>query len=99
MQRCDALRGAFMAQCMMFSRHQFVWIDETGSDAGDHMWRFGYMLFEDLGKCLARRLLTRGQRINAIAGLSSSGIVAVETVQGSVTGEKFFYFLRGSLIP
>ena len=57
------------------------------------------MLFEDLGKCLARRLLTRGQRINAIAGLSSSGIVAVETVQGSVTGEKFFYFLRGSLIP
>ena len=97
LQRCDALRGAFMAQCMMFSRHQFVWIDETGSDARDHMRRFGYA-FRGL-RPVSRRLLTRGQRINAIAGLSSSGIVAVETVQGSVTGEKFYDFLRGSLIP
>lgn len=33
LQRCDVLRGSFMAQCFLFARHQFVWIDETGSDA------------------------------------------------------------------
>ena len=57
------------------------------------------MLFEDLGQCLGGCSQEDMQRINAIAGLSSSGIVAIETVQGSVTGEKFYDFLRGSLIP
>ena len=39
LQRCNALCGAFMAQCSVFSRNdnQFVWVDETGSDKRDHV--------------------------------------------------------------
>ncbi len=48
---------------------------------------------------MSRRLLARGQRINAIACLSSSGILAVESVLGTINGETFFDFLRGTLIP
>ena len=30
LQRCDNLRGAFMAQTFLYQRDIFVWIDETG---------------------------------------------------------------------
>ena len=43
-QRCDALRGAFMSQCCLFTRDKFVWVDETGSDARDHIRRYGYAI-------------------------------------------------------
>ena len=35
-QRCDVLRGAFLAQCFMFTADKFVWIDETGSDTRNY---------------------------------------------------------------
>jgi len=30
-----------MAQVLQFPQEHFVWIDETGSDAGTHIRRFG----------------------------------------------------------
>ena len=36
-QRCDSLRGAFMAHCFLFKRNMFVWVDETGTDNRDHI--------------------------------------------------------------
>ena len=96
-QRCYTLRGAFMAQSTMFTRDMFVWIDETGSDARDHMRKFGYALRGMTPT--AHRLLARGQRVNAIAALASSGVVAVDLVLETVSGSDFFDFLRGSLIP
>ena len=44
------------------------------------------------------RNLIRGQRINAIAGVSTDGVVAVELTTSSVNSEVFFDFVR-SLIP
>jgi len=41
--------------------------------------------------------LSRGKRINVIAGLSSTGIVAIDVVTSTVSGQEFFDFLRGSL--
>ena len=97
LQRCNALCGAFMAQCSVFSRNQFVWVDETGSDKRDHVRKYGYAIRGTTP--VSHRLLARGQRVNAIAALSAEGIIAVDLVSGSVNGEKFFDFLRGSLIP
>ena len=57
------------------------------------------MHLEDLGLYHAACLQLRGERINAIACLSSSGILAVESIRGTVNGETFFDFLRGTLIP
>jgi len=31
-QRCDALRGAFMAQTFLFKGEMYVWLDETDTD-------------------------------------------------------------------
>ena len=97
LQRCNALCGTFMAQCSVFSRNQFIWVDETGSDKRDHVRKYGYAIRGTTP--VSHRLLARGQRVNAIAALSAEGIVAVDLVSGSVNGEKFFDFLRGSLIP
>ncbi len=44
LQRCYTLRGAFMAQCLLFNPDQFVFIDETGSDARDHIRKYGYAI-------------------------------------------------------
>ena len=96
-QRCYALRGAYMAQCTLFRRDMFVWVDETGSDARDHIRRFGYALRGMTPT--SHRLLARGKRVNAIAALSSSGVVAVDIITETVSGKEFFDFLRGTLIP
>ena len=44
------------------------------------------------------RWLHRGTRISAIAAMSTSGILAVELMSGSVNGDKFFDYIRASLI-
>ena len=77
--------------------YMFVWVDETGSDARDHIRRFGYA-FRGMTP-QSHRLLARGKWVNAIAALSSSGVVAVDIVVGTVSGQDFFDFLRGTLIP
>ena len=74
-------------QCAMFTRDMFVWIDETGSDARDHMRKFGYALRGMTPT--AHRLLARGQGVNAIAALASSGVVAIDLVLGTVSGSDF----------
>ena len=97
LQRCNALRGAFMAQCTVLSRNQFVWVDETGGDKHDHIRKYGYAIRGTTP--VTHKLLARGQRVNVIIALSAQGVVAVDIVTGSVNGEKFFDFLRGTLIP
>ena len=81
----------------MFSREMFVWVDETGSNTRDHVRKYGYALWGMRPIC--HRLLCRGRRINAIAAITSSGILALETISDTVNGDLFFYYLRGSLIP
>jgi len=44
-------------------------------------------------------MLTRGKKVNAIAALFSNGIVALDLITDTVNGDKFFEFLRASLIP
>ena len=97
-QSCDSLRGAFMAQCFTFrSRTMFVWVDETGSDNRASIRQYGYALRGVTPTCM--RLLARGQRINVISAISSEGVLATEFVKGTVNGDRFYDFLRGTLIP
>lgn len=96
-QRCYTLRGAFMAQTFMYKSHMFVWVDETGCDNRTHIRKYGYAL---LGTTPTNtRLLVRGQRYNAIAAMSSSTVLALEVIKETVNGDRFFDFLRGTLIP
>lgn len=97
LQRCDALRGAFRAHCSTFSTDKFVWIDETGCDARSHARKYGYAL-RGLTP-VSHRLHARGQRVNAMAAIDSTGLVALELTTSTVGRETFYDFIRGTLIP
>ena len=40
LQRCESLRGAFMAQALLLKREMLVWIDETGSATRDAIRKY-----------------------------------------------------------
>ncbi len=42
------------------------------------------------------RILHRGQRVNAVAAITSCGLLAVELTKSTVNGDFFFDFLRGT---
>ena len=85
-----------MAQVCLLKREMFVWIDETGSATRDAVRKYGYALRGMRAEY--HRMLVRGQRVNAVAALSSNGIVALDLTTDTVNGDTFFDFLRGSLI-
>ena len=96
-QRCMEYRAQFRAHTMLYTRDKFVWVDESGSDARKSMRKFGYSLKGIPPVC--HRFLVRGKRISAIAAICSDGLLGVELTTGSVNGDKFVDFLRGTLIP
>ena len=80
----------------LFKREMFLWVDETGSDA--LLRKFGYALQGVTPT--THRLLSRSKRIsNAVAAISSTGILTYDLTDETVTGEAFFNFITGSLIP
>lgn len=97
LQRSDTLRGAFRARCSLFSIDQFVWFDETGFDARAHTRKYGYALQGPTP--VFHRLHGRGQRVNAMAAISTIGLVASELTTSTVDREVFYDFIRGILLP
>ena len=96
-QRCDVLRGAFLAQCFMFTADKFVWIDESGSDTRNYIRKFGYSVRGITPA--SHRFFHRGKRTNAIAAISSTGLMALTLTHNTVNQDVFYDFVRGSLIP
>ena len=96
-QRCEELRGIFMARVFHFPREFLVWCDETGSDCRDQIRKFGYSL-RGLTP-IYHRYLVRGQRISSVVAMSSHGVLAYDLTTGTMNGDKFFDFVRGKLIP
>ena len=90
-------RAIFRAHVMQFAPDHFVWIDETGCDARDHVRKFGYALRGITP--IYHRVLARGRRISAIAAISNDGLLGVELTAGTVNGDIFSDFIRGTLIP
>ena len=96
-QRCNEYRALFLSQVLDFNLDMFVWIDETGSDSRTNIRRFGYSIIGETP--IYHRFLVRGERISAIVALCSDGIISVELTKGTVNGNKFYDFIRSSLIP
>jgi transposase len=96
-QRCYTLRGMYIAHIYNFDLNMLVWLDETGTDKRDQLRKYGYALRGVTPHY--HRLLSRGQRINAIACMCKEGLVALELVNGNVNGDIFYDFVRGCLIP
>lgn len=49
--------------------------------------------------CASLVILARGTRLSVISAISSEGLLAHEILTGTTNGDKFYDFLRGSLIP
>ena len=96
-QRCDVLRGAFLAQCFMFTADKFVWIDESGSDTRNYIRKFGYSVRGTTP--VSHRFFHRGKRTNATAAISSTGLMALTLTHNTVNQDVFYDFVRGNLIP
>ncbi len=87
-----------MAQCLLLTADMFVWVDETGSDARDHIRRYGYAL-RGMRESSVQPTTKHGQENNAIAGMTTTGVVAPELTESTVNAVIFFDFARGCLIP
>ena len=97
LQRNTELRALFMAQALSFPREFFVWVDETGSDARNYMRKFGFSLRGMRAEC--HRIIVRGERISAVAAISSDGLTAVKLKKRTVDAGYFVDFVRGNLVP
>ena len=86
-----------MAEVAFYRQEQFVWIDESGCDKRDNIRKFGYSIRGE--RPVYHRFLHRGKRVSIIAALCTEGMVAIELISGAVNAEKFFDFVRGTLIP
>ncbi len=82
---------------MLYRKEPFVWADKTGSDKRQALRKFGYS-FQGLPP-VCHRFLVRGVRISAIAAICSEGLIDVELTTGTVNGDKFLDFVKGTLIP
>jgi len=96
-ERSSCYRGIFRANISHLTADHFVWVDETGSDARNHIRKFGYTL-KGIPPMYCR-YLARGRRFSAIAALSTSGCVGVKLTTGTVNGNTFVDFVWGTLIP
>ena len=68
-QQSEELRARYLAEVVLYSPNMLVFVDETGSNRKDAMRKFGYSLRGQ--RCIAKKLLVRGQRVSAITALSS----------------------------
>ena len=98
-QRSDLLRAEYLLDMQVFHGHpeMLVFVDETGADRRNCLRRFGYSL---RGKpAVSKKLLVRGQRVSAIAAMSTEGILDCYSVTGSVNGSQFSDFVQQALLP
>lgn len=80
---------------MLYNPNMLVFIDETGSNKKDAMREFDYSLGGQ--RCIAKKVLVRGQRVSARAALSSEKVLDVRFVYGSVSAEMFAKFIELNL--
>ena len=97
LQQDRKLREQFSSEVSVFNTEMFVFVDETGSDARNKLRKKGYSI---RGKpARYQTFLLRGERISAIACMSSAGLLDVKTFQGTANGETFYNFVQTHLLP
>ena len=86
-----------MAHALAFPSHFFVWVDETGADRRNFMRKYGYSLRGE--RATQHHFIVRGKRINAIAAISTVGLITYEFYHSNVNSDHFCDFIRGNIIP
>ena len=98
-QRSDLLRCEFLVDMSIYQGHPelFVFVDETGTDRRDTLRKFAYSI---RGKpATASKFMVRGQRVSAILGMCSDGILDFTTNTATTTGSIFQHYVQTALLP
>ena len=96
-QRNYELRSKYFTDVAVFDPEMLVFVDETGSDKRSALRKYGYAL---RGKpAVSERLLVKGKRYSAIAGLHMSGMLDVYVTNGSVNADIFCEYAERCLLP
>jgi len=75
----------------------FVWCDESSINNRVVQRNWGW---SSIGQaCITHELFRRGERLSILPAFSTDGVVAVGIFDGSVTKDRFLYFLREHLAP
>lgn len=73
-----------------------MWLDEASVDDRTNLRSSGWAALGHA--CVRRATFLRGQRFSILPALTSTGIVALDIFEGSVTKEKFINFLEKDLM-
>lgn len=74
-----------------------VFVDETGSDKRDSLRKYGYSVRGKTPRSC--KLLTRGERISVVSGMTTNGIAAMKVIRGTLDGTVFTNFIQNDLVP
>jgi len=96
-ERDQELRTVWEAMMAEYNDPQvFVALDESAVDG--HTGQRGHGRSRVGKPCVKRTSFLRGVRYSILPALTTDGIVALEIFEGSVTKEKFLYFLREQVV-
>ena len=85
-----------MSEISIYSTDMFVFVDETGSDHRNTLRKRSYSL---RGLPLKdHTLFVRGERLSAIACMSTRGLLDVKIVHGTSDGDTFYEFVNNHLL-
>lgn len=96
-QRDEELRKQYAIDVSLYEPHMIVFVDESGSDRRDTLRKYGYSLRGKTPKSC--QFLSRGERINVIAGMTTEGIQALKIIRRTVDGSLFTDFVEQLLVP
>ena len=97
LQQDILLREQFAIDVSLYSPDMFVFIDETGADRRNTLRKYGYSL---RGKPATKEaLFVRGERVSAIACITTNGLLDVKTHKETSNGDIFYDFIHTHLIP
>lgn len=74
----------------------FVWCDESSIDDRVIQRRWGRSVVGQA--CVTREIFRRGERLSVLPAFSTAGVVTLGIFEGSVTKERFMFFLREHLV-
>lgn len=96
-ERDEELRNLWQLRMAAYKDpDQFVFLDESSVDQLTGHRPFGWA---PRGvRCVRRQTFIRGTRYSILPALTSTGIIALEIMEGSVTKETFLRFLREKVV-
>lgn len=96
-QQDEFCRHLFISDMSVYDKDTLIFLDETGADRRNCIRKYGYSI---RGRPLkTHRLLVRGERVSAIACISTAGLLDVMTVKGTTDSDTFYCFVQTHLIP